>query len=292
MSLLDSLAGTEHDSQLGENGGNVPWEKGQKFEYMNATKRFTLEKYQKVFKGLRISDIKGAPILIPRPRLMAKVEEIYNDIVQDLLRKKNVKVLNIPKATREYVRRKNAKNPNYFIQALGDLVYSAEKHGDHPETAQFLKFLTGPVGDSNLLYYLYCRQIYKLEMVQSFLNNKGTFKDPTLLDMRYTDAVEIVDDGFYFDKAARTTLKSAVKSAVKPKQRITYYRLMNTLMSAGLSHQKFDLMGYLIALYTIKPRQEIVDEGTLTMDLRQKLQNKLAKKNAGEGILILNITDL
>lgn len=269
-------------SDFDDNAQDVPWEKGSKFEYMNATKRFTLEKYQKVFSGLRISDIKGAPIMIPRPRLMAKVEEIYNDIVQDLLRKKNPRVLNLPKATREYVKRQNVKNPNYFIQSLADLIYSADKHGDHPETAQFLKFLTGPVGDRKLLYYLYCRQIYKLEMVQSFLNNKGTFRDPTKLDMRYTDAVEIVDDGFYFDKVGRNNLRAAVKAAVKPKQRITYYRLMMTLVGAGWENSKIDLISYLVALYRVKPKQEIADENALTMDVQARIQARMLRKNGGQ----------
>ena len=273
MSLLDSLNGTGGLEEVNDKKQNVPWEKGSKFAYMNPTKKFTLEKYPKAFSGLKISEVKGAPILIPRPKLMNKIEEIYNIQVQKLLRSKTLNVLNIPQVTRDYVNDSVNNNPNQAIQSLVDLIYSADKHGDHPETAQYLKFMVGPENSLDVLFYLYVRQNYKIITHESFLNNKVTPRDPTTMEISYSTAVDIIDQGFYFDKKSRSQLKDAVKGAVKPKQKIKYYDFMMICMNAGVGVSDLNLLHFLIMLYQVKG-QDTIDEATLTRNLREKIQKK------------------
>ena len=206
MSLLESMNATGGFPDQNEGREKVPWEKGRKFKYMNQTKKFILGKYPKVFRNLSLSNIKSAPILISLPVLMRKIEEIYNELTQRLLRKKSRMVLDVSQVTRELTERNMKSNPTYLIQSLINLVYSADKHGDHPEASQFLKFLVMPVADFDVLYYLYIRQNYKILTHNSFLNNRVTGKDPTKLDMDFTTAMEICDHAFYYNPAARSAL--------------------------------------------------------------------------------------
>ena len=264
MSLLDSLNGTGGMEEFDDQKHNVPWEKGSKFSYMNSTKKFILEKYPKAFNTIRISEVKGAPILIPRSTLMKKVEEIYNEQTLQLLRKKTKKVLNIAATTREYTRSIMKSNPTYFIQSLTNLVYSADKHGDHPETAQFLKFLVGPTGDDSLLFYLYIRQNFKILTHESFLNNRVSAKDPNTMDISYSMAVDIIDQAFYYDSTTRQTLKDAVRKKVQPKHRIRYYDFVMTLLRVKLSYSKLDMVKYLVMLYKVKGPNDNMENATMT----------------------------
>jgi len=274
MSLLESLDGTGGIRDDTKTNKGVPWEKGRKFKYMNQTKKFILGKYPKVFSNLRLSDVKSAPILIPRSVLMKKIEEIYNELTQRLLRSKKRSVLDICQVTRDETEKAMKSNPTYLIQSLINLVYSADKHGDHPETAQYLKFLVMPTGDYDLLYYLYIRQNFKIITHNSFLNNKVTGKDPTKIDMSYTTALEIANHAFYYNPKAREALRRIVKSKVKPKQRIRYYDFMVAVMEAGVAKEELEILVRLLDLYRVKGNTEIVDEYTLTMDLRKARDEK------------------
>ena len=274
MSLLESLNATGGFPDQDKANEKAPWEKGRKFKYMNQTKKFILGKYPKVFRNLSLSNIKSAPILISLPVLMKKVEEIYNELTQRLLRKKTRMVLDVSQATRELTERNMKSNPTYLIQSLINLVYSADKHGDHPEVAQYLKFLVMPVGDYDVLYYLYIRQNYKILTHNSFLNNRVTGKDPTKLDMDFTTAMEICDHAFYYNPAARNTLRKVIKSKVKPKQRIRYYDFLVASMNSGLVFEDLELLNRLIVLYRVKGPEDIADEFTITMDLRKKREER------------------
>ena len=288
MSLLESLNGTGGLEDYDEKKHGVPWEKGRKFKYMNQSKKFILGKYPKVFSGLRISDIKSAPILIPHSVLMKKVEEIYNELTQRLLRSKKRSVLDVCTVTREMTERAMKSNPTYFIQSLINLIYSADKHGNHPEVSQYLKFLMMPNGDYSMLYYLYIRQNFKILTHESFLNNKVTGKDPLKMDMSYTTALEIADHAFYYNPKARECLRKILKTKVKPKKRLRYYDFMMAAMEAELSYEDLEMLHRLIILYRVKTNEEIVDENTLTMDLRKKREELNAKHgyeptNVGKG---------
>lgn len=274
MSLLESLNGTGGLEEYDDKKHGVPWEKGRKFNYMNSTKKFILGKYPKVFTNLRLSDIKSAPILISRSVLMKKIEDIYNELTQRLLRSKRRSVLDICQVTRDLTERAMKSNPTYLIQSLINLIYSADKHGDHPETAQYLKFLLMPSGDYELLYYLYIRQNFKILTHNSFLNNRVTGKDPIKIDMSYTTALEIADHAFYYNPQAREALRAVVKSKIKPKQRIRYYDFMMAALNADLSKESLEMLHRLIILYRVKGPEEIVDEYTITMDLRKRKEEK------------------
>jgi hypothetical protein len=274
MSLLESLDGTGGIRKDKKSKKGVPWEKGRKFKYMNKTKKLILGKYPKVFSNLRLSDVKSAPILIPRSLLMKKIEEIYNELTQRLLRSKKRSVLDISQVTRDETEKAMKSNPTYLIQSLINLIYSADKHGDNPETAQYLKFLLMPTGDYDLLYYLYIRQNFKIITHNSFLNNKVTGKDPTKMDMSYTEALEIADHAFYYNPKAREALRRIVKSKVKPKQRIRYYDFMVAIMEADVAKEELEILVRLLDLYRVKGNTEIVDEYTLTMDLRKAREEK------------------
>lgn len=274
MSLLESLNGTGGLEDYDEEKHGVPWEKGKKFQYMNTTKKFVLGKYPKVFANLRLSDIKSAPILIPHSTLMKKVEGFYNELTMRLLRSKTLSVLDMSKVTREVTEKAMRSNPTYFIQSLTNLVYSADKHGDHPEVAQYLRFLVSPTGDYSLLYYLYIRQNFKILTHESFLNNRVSGKDPLKIDMSFTMAMEIADHSFYYNPKAREILRKAIKSNVKPKQRITYYKFMMVAMQAELAWEELEMIHRLVILYRVKGPEEIVDEQTLTIDLRKKREER------------------
>jgi hypothetical protein len=270
MSLLESLNGTGGLEDYDQKKHGVPWEKGRKFDYMNTTKKFVLGKYPKVFSNLRLSDIKSAPILIPHSTLMKKIEEFYNELTQRLLRTKKISVLDMSQVTREVTEKAMKSNPTYFIQSLTNIVYSADKHGDHPEVAQYLKFLVSPSGDDALLYYIYIRQNFKILTHNSFLNNRVSGKDPLKIDMSYTDAMEICDHAFYYNPKARAALKEVLKSKVKPKQRIRYYDFMVAAMEAELTYEDLEMIHRLVILYRVKGPEEIENELTLTMDLKKR----------------------
>ena len=274
MSLLESLNGTGGLEDYDEKKHGVPWEKGRKFHYMNKTKKFVLSKYPKVFSNLRVSDIKSAPILIPHSTLMKKIEEFYNEQTQRLLRTKKMGVLDMSKVTREVTQKAMKANPTYFIQSLTNIVYSADKHGEHPEVAQYLKFLVSPTGDDALLYYLYIRQNFKITTHNSFLNNRVSGKDPLKMDMSYTDALEIADHAFYYNPKARKALQDAIKSKVKPKQRIRYYDFMVAAMGADLVYEELEMIHRLVILYRVKGPEEIENDLTLTIDLRKKIKER------------------
>ena len=290
MSLLESLNGTGGLEDFNEKKHGVPWEKGRKFKYMNKDKKFILGKYPNVFTNMRISNIKSAPILIPHSVLMKKIEEIYNELTQRLLRSKRKSVLDICTVTKEVTEKAMKSNPTYLIQSLINLIYSADKHGEHGEVAQFLKFLMMPNGDYSLLYYLYIRQNFKIITHESFLNNKVTGKDPVKMDMSYTTALEIADHAFYYNPKARETLRNVIKSKVKPKKRLRYYDFLTAAMEAELSYEDLEMLHRLIILYRVKTNEEIIDQNTLTMDLRKRQDEINAKhgyvpikRGGGEG---------
>ena len=268
MSLLESLNGTGGLEDLDVNAPNVPWEKGAKFAYMNTTKKFVLSKYPKVFGNLRLSDVKQAPILLTRQVLMKKIEEIYNEQTRRVLRKKSLAQLNIPLVTREYMDQNVQGKKNSLIQSLSTLIYSADKFGDYPENAQYLKFLVGPTSDLTLMFYLYIRTNFKIITYNSFLNNKVTGKNPIKIDMSYSDAMDVIDQAFYYNAKARKALKDGVRTVVKAKQRITYYKFMTAIMEVNLAYGDLELMHHLILLYRVKVPEDIIDTKTLTQGMK------------------------
>jgi len=199
---------------------------------------------------------------------MKKIEEIYNEQTRRVLRKKNLAQLNIPLVTREYMEKSVQGKKNSLIQSLSTLIYSADKYGDYPENAQYLKFLVGPTSDLTLMFYLYLRTNFKIITYNSFLNNKVTGKNPIEIDMTYSDAMDVIDQAFYYNAKARKALKDGVKTVVKPKQRINYYKFMTAVMEVSLAYGDLELMHHLILLYRVKGPEDITDTKTLTQGIK------------------------
>ena len=269
MSLLDTLTGTgkkfipEETKPSGKG-----WEKGKKFSYMSLNKRQILEKYPKVFTGIRISDIKGAPILMPRARVVKKMEEIYNEQFHRLLKSKTLRVLNLPKVTYDVTKNNVKSSSNYFVQSLTNLMYSADKYGDYPEVSQFLKFIQGPTKDLTQVYYIYIRQNFKILTYNSFFNHKKTPLNPLLIDISYSQALDIIEQAFYYEDLLTHDLLAHIKTKVKPKTRIKYYDFLLALLEPDVGYRDLELMNYLIALYNIKKPEFLLDEATLTQGMR------------------------
>lgn len=245
-----------------------PWHKGKRFNYMSMGKKEILEKYAGVFANIKISEIKGAPILISRAAVCRRMEEIYNDQFQLLLKGQTTALLALGKVTHDRMKKCSKKTRSFFLQSLMNLMYSADKYGDHPEISQFLKFLQGPSRDLSLLYYLYLRQNFKILTYNSFFNHKKTAKDPLKIDVSYTQAMDIIEQAFYYDELVAHDLKKHMRTKVKPKQRIKYYPFLLSLLQPEIGYRDLELMNYVIALYNIKKPEFLLDTATLTQDMR------------------------
>ena len=265
MSLLDTLtdAGKKQVKQK-KKPSNKAWEKGKKFSYMASSKKDVLEKYPKVFQEIQISEVKGAPILNSRAEVVKKIEEIYNDQFQRLLKQKSLRGLDLPRCVYNYFKKNFKTSRNYFVQALANFMYSCDKYGDHEEVSQFLKFVQGPQKDLQLVYYIYLRQNFKILTYNSFFNHKKTAMNPLLIDISYTKSMEILEQAFYYDELVMNDLKKHIRTKVQPKKRIKYYDFLLGLLEPDVGYRDLELMNYLIALYNIKNPDLLMDEATLT----------------------------
>ena len=271
MSLLDTLTKTGQilEAALDEQkqGSGENWHKGKRFQYMSRSKKEILEKYPLVFTGIKISEVKGAPILIPRATVLKKVEEIYNEQFHLLLKTKTTRSINLAKTVRDVTERNSKRSRNYFVQSLANLMYSADKYGSYPETEAFLTFVQAGAKDLSLLYYIYNRQNFKILTYNSFYNHKKQAMNPLLIDIRYPQALTIIEQAFYYDDPVISDLKRHVKTKVKPRTRIKYYDFLLSLMEIKMSYRDLELMNYLIALYNIKKPEFLLDTATLTQDV-------------------------
>ena len=271
MSLLDTLTKTgailEAAKEEQKQTSGKPWQKGKRFQYMNLNKKDILEKYPLVFQGINISEVKGAPILIPRATVMKKVEEIYNEQFHILLKSKTTRNINLAKTVYDVTRKNVKRSRNYFVQSLANLMYSADKYGSYPEVESFLTFVQAGPKDLAFLFYIYNRQNFKIHTYNSFYNHKKEAMNPLLIDISYTQALTIIEQAFYYDDLVISDLKRHMKTKVKPKQRIKYYDFLLALMEPKMSYRDLELMNYLIALYNIKKPEFLLDTATLTTDI-------------------------
>ena len=250
-----------------EKKSDKPWHKGKRFKYMNTGKREVLEKYPKVFQGIKISEVKGAPILIPRARVLKRMEEIYNEQFHRLLKSKTTRSLNLAQVVHDVIKKTIKKSRNYFIQSLTNFMYSCDKYGDYPEISQFLKFVQGSPKDLSLLFYIYNRQNFKILTYNSFFNHKKSAVNPLLIDISYSQALDIIEQAYYYDDLVAFDLKKHIKTKVKPKTRIKYYDFLLSLLEPTVGYRDLELMNYLIALYNVKKPEFLIDDPTLVQSM-------------------------
>lgn len=267
MSLLDTLTGTGKNLVVEEEKSDKPWQKGKRFKYMNSSKREILEKYPKVFQGIKISEVKGAPILLPRARVLKRMEDIYNEQFHRLLKSKTTRTLNLAQVVHDVLKKANKKSRNYFIQSLINFMYSIDKFGDYKEISQFLIFVQSGPKDLSLLFYIYNRQNFKILTYNSFFNHKKSAVNPLLIDISYTQALDIIEQAYYYDDLVAFDLKKHIKTKVKPKTRIKYYDFLLALLEPTVGYRDLELMNYLIALYNVKKPEFLTDEATLVQTM-------------------------
>lgn len=269
MSLLDTLTGTGKNMVMveEEKKSNKPWHKGKRFKYMNSDKREILEKYPKVFQGIKISEVKGAPILLPRASILNRIEEIYNEQFHRLLKSKTTRSINLAQVVHDVIKKTMKKSRNYFIQALINFMYSCDKYGDYKEISQFLKFVQAGTKDLTLLFYIYNRQNFKILTYNSFFNHKKSAVNPLLIDISYTQALDIIEQAYYYDDLVAFDLKKHIKTKVRPKTRIKYYDFLLSLLEPTIGYRDLELMNYLIALYNVKKPEFLMDEATLVQTM-------------------------
>jgi hypothetical protein len=274
MSLLDTLTGTAKNVAVvdEEKKSGKPWQKGKRFKYMNSTKKEVLEKYPKVFQGIKISEVKGAPILIPRASILKRIEEIYNEQFHRLLKSRTTRALGLAQIVHDVIKKAIKKSRNYFIQSLTNFMYSCDKYGDYKEISQFLIFVQKGGKDLSLLFYIYNRQNFKILTYNSFFNHKKSAVNPLLIDISYTQALDIIEQAYYYDDLVAFDLKKHIKTKVKPKTRIKFYDFLLALLEPTVGYRDLELMNYLIALYNVKKPEFLMDEATLvqTMTMGKK----------------------
>ena len=268
MSLLDTLTGTGKNLVVDEEKpSGKPWHKGKRFKYMNASKREILEKYPKVFQGIKISEVKGAPILMPRATVLKRVEEIYNEQFHRLLKSKTTRSLGLAQIVHDVIKKSMKKSRNYFIQSLTNFMYSCDKYGDYKEIMQFLIFVQAGGKDLSLLFYIYNRQNFKILTYNSFFNHKKSAVNPLLIDISYSQAMDIIEQAYYYDELVAFDLKKHIKTKVKPKSRIKFYDFLLALHEPTVGYRDLELMNYLIALYNVKKPEFLMDEATLVQTM-------------------------
>lgn len=258
--MLNSISyQTDFGSSLGGEGEAKKETKRKKSPIRNMpqNKLNILLKYSVVFKEIKIDKIKSAPILIPKHILLNKIEQCYDKQFELLMKVKSKQVLNLPNIVYKVTKAQSNNNLNFFIQSLSNLVYSADKYADSPEIMWFLKFIDAPPQNLQYLFWLYIRQHFKIITYTNFIaSNKGSKGHDKLL-MKYQTAENILAQAFYSDGLAHGKLLKALQAKFNRKEKVNYYLFMVECCSVNLNYRDIAMMEQLIALYTIKHRDEL-----------------------------------
>ena len=260
--MLNSVSyQTDLGSSLGQDEDAKKSVKRKKSPIRNMpdSKLAILQKYSVVFKEIKIDKIKSAPILIPKHILLNKIEQCYDKQFELLMKVKSKQVLNLPNIVYKVTKAQSNNNLNFFIQSLSNLVYSADKYADSPEIMWFLKFIDAPPQNLQYLFWLYIRQHFKIITYTNFIaSNKGSKGHDKLL-MKYQTAENILAQAFYSDGLAHGKLLKHIQSKFTKKEKVNYYKFLVECCSVNLNYRDIAMMEQLIALYTIKQREELAD---------------------------------
>ena len=222
---------------------------------VRSKKQSVLAKYPRVFQGIDIETLLISPILLSKSALCSRIEVFYDQQVETLLRQKHLGGFDLPRMIRESIAEKFKDNPNYGIQALCNIVYSAEKHGDAPEVALFLNFLISETS-LDFLFYLFMRQQFKVLTITQFLSCKKADRDFAKIRVNLSFAEDIVKTTFHYDQVAVMKLLRHLRGAFTPTHQIAYYEFLVEVMRVPLSYRDMALLEHLLALYSVKPSDE------------------------------------
>lgn len=195
-----------------------------------------LKTYQASFPDIDLSKILFTPMHLSKAILMRKIEFFYNKQFEAFSRAKSRSALYIPKVITEFLAEKYKGSPGYFHQALVNLLYTVEKHRDEPEIGLFRDFLIEKPGSSQLLFYIYLRQITKIVTGHFFLNHKANEADPLKLKISKEDAIAIIEQAFYGDENHTDKFLRLLEVLFRGQASISYYKLLVNAANAPVDY--------------------------------------------------------
>jgi len=224
---------------------------------VNEQKIEILKKYDVVFQGINIDTITTAPILLPKPVLLNRIEQCYDKQFELLMKMKSKQTLDLPKIINRTINQSSNKNLTFFVQTLSNLMYSADKYAELPEVELFLRFVLAKSPNLQYLFYLYVRQHFKIITYTNFISHKKTEQDPSKVSTSFKIAESIIKQAFYSDNIAYKKLTKMLSDNFTKKDKINYYDFLSKMCSVDLNYRDLEMMEHLIALYTIKSREEL-----------------------------------
>jgi hypothetical protein len=245
-------------------------------------KLMVLEKYSVVFGNVKIASLNMQPILLSRPYVMSKIEAIYDNLVERVLKNKTVYALAFVPAMQETLREKYNESLNYYHQSLCNILYSVDKYRDSPEVALFIGFIRNPNDLYQLLFYLYLRQHFKVITYTSFIAHNKTEKDPTKIFASLKVAYDILNVSFNFDPIILDKMTNAIKSAHGKNANISFYEFLSTCCSLKMNYKDLPMIDRLISLYAQKTVMEDIQENAQKMRNSKLDTGKLATSKSSK----------
>lgn len=221
-----------------------------------------LMKYQDIFGAdVHIANLAIQPILLARPYLMSRIEAVYDNLVERVLKTRLLTSLNMVKALQDTLREKFNESLNYYHQALANVIYSIDKYRDSPEVKIFEELLRDRKLDQNkLLFYIYLRQHYKVITYVNFVSLKKTEKDATKIQCTYRLCQDVLDIAFNFDPVTQRKLSDALKIRHGKKSFVGYYEFLSSIFAIKLIYKDMPLLDRFISLYAQKSKEEVEKE--------------------------------
>ena len=238
-------------------------------------KLMVLEKYSVVFGNVKIPNLNMQPILLSRPYVMSKIEAIYDNLVERVLRQKTINALAFVPAMQETLREKFNESINYYHQSLCNILYSVDKYRESPEVALFIGFILNSKDLHQLLFYLYLRQHFKVITYTSFMSHKKTEKDPTKIFTSVKIAYDILNISFNFDPIILEKLISAVKNAHGKNANISFYEFLSACCSFKINYKDLPMIDRFIGLYAQKNVMDDIQENALRIRNTKVVTTKL-----------------
>lgn len=229
---------------------------------VNEQKLEILKKYEIIFSGINIDTMTIAPTLLAKSVFFSRLEQCYDKQFEHLMKVKSKQVLDLPKTIHKTFKQGSSSNLNFLTQSLGNLMYSADKYAETPEVELFLRFVLAKPPSLQYLFYLYVRQHFKIITYTNFISHKKTEQDPSKVCTTYKIAESILKQAFYSDNIAHKKLTKALADNFNKKDQIYYYDFLSKMCAVDLNYRDLEMMEHLIALYTIKSREELRGKST------------------------------
>jgi hypothetical protein len=194
------------------------------------------------------------PIMMGRKFLHEKIEQLYRVQFSALLRQKSMGALDFSKVIRQELRKQFKNTPNYWVQSLGNLIYSCHKFSqEHAEIDYFLRFLRS-YKSYEFLFYLYIRQQFINISKISFINHLKSPKDFKKINISKAKAINILNRTLQENPKALKTALESFHSKYKSKQNVQYYDFLIFCMDIDINHSDLELLEKIIEFYCRKPK--------------------------------------